>query len=106
MSKLPTNERGYIPFPHPGDTLREDYLKPLRISTATLAAALALPLARAAAIIKGRRAIDADTALRLARYFNTTAKFWLNLQNSYDLAKTAETKIDKITRAVTPRDRA
>jgi len=76
-----------IPFPHPGETIREDYLKPLKMSVDKLALELRVPATRMTDIVHGRRGITADTALRLARYFNTTPKFWLNLQASYDLAK-------------------
>jgi addiction module HigA family antidote len=55
-------------------------------------------------IVNGRRGITADTALCLARYFDTTPKFWLNLQDPYDLAKAAETKVAEIERTVLPRD--
>jgi len=92
-----------IPFPHPGETIREDYLKPLRMSVNRLALELRVPATRMAEIVHGRRGITADTALRLARYFNTTPKFWLNLQTSYDLATTAETKAEEIARTVHPR---
>jgi antitoxin HigA-1 len=76
-----------IPLPHPGETLREDFLKPLRMSVKRLALELRVPATRLTGIVHGRRGVTADTALRLARYFNTTAKFWLNLQTSYDLAR-------------------
>jgi len=69
-----------------------------------LATELSVPAERLTAVLTGRRGIDADMALRLARYFNTTARYWLNLQTSYDLAKTAETKLEKINRVVNPRD--
>jgi addiction module HigA family antidote len=77
-----------IPFPHPGETIREDYLKPLGMSVNRLAIELRVPATRMLEVVRGRRGITADTALRLARYFNTTPKFWLNLQTSYDLAVT------------------
>jgi addiction module HigA family antidote len=75
-----------IPFPHPGETIHKDFLKPLGMSVNNLAMELHIPATRMMEIIHGRRGITADTALRLARYFNTTPKFWLNLQASYDLA--------------------
>jgi antitoxin HigA-1 len=78
---------GRIPFPHPGETIREDYLKPLGMSVNKLAPELRVPATRMTEIVNGRRGIIADTALRLARYFNTTPRFWLNLQASYELAK-------------------
>jgi len=95
-----------IPFPHPGETIREDYLNPLGMSVNKLALELRVPATRMTEIINGRRGISADTALRLARYFNTTPKFWLNLQASYDLAKAAEAKLAEIERTVQPREAA
>jgi antitoxin HigA-1 len=92
-----------IPFPHPGETLREDYLKPLEMSVNRLALELRVPATRMGEIVHGRRGITADTALRLARYFNTTPQFWLNLQTSYDLAVTSETEAQEIERTVRPR---
>jgi len=76
---------------HPGEILREDYLKPLGLSGNRLAIALRVPATRITAILNGERAISADTALRLARYFpNTNARFWLNLQAAYDLDVVAD----------------
>ena len=98
--------RHRVPFPHPGETIREDYLKPLAMSVNRLALELRVPATRMAEIVHGRRGITADTALRLARYFNTTPKFWLNLQTSYDLATTAETRAEEIARSVHPREAA
>ena len=95
-----------IPFPHPGETIREDYLKPLGMSVNRLAIELRVPATRMLEVVRGRRGVTADTALRLARYFNTTPKFWLNLQTSYDLAVTAEAKKDQIARMVHPREAA
>lgn len=71
---------GRIPFLHPGETIREDYLKPLGMSVNKLALDFRVPATRIAEIVNGRLGITADTALRLARYFNTTARFRLNLQ--------------------------
>ena len=95
-----------IPFPHPGETIREDYLKPLRMSVNKLALELRVPATRMTEIVHGRRGVTADTALRLARYFNTTPKFWLNLQASYDLALTAAAKAEEIERNVHLREAA
>jgi len=64
-----------IPFPHPGETIREDYLKTLGMSVNKLALELRVPATRMTEIAHGRRSITADTALRLGRYFNTTPKF-------------------------------
>ena len=70
---------------HPGEILREDYLKPLGMNVNALARALHVPPTRLHAIVNQRRAITLDTALRLARYFGSDARSWLNLQAEYDL---------------------
>ncbi len=70
---------------HPGEILREEFMKPLGISINRLAREVAVPPGRISAIVGGKRAITADTALRLGRYFNVTPQFWLNLQSEYDL---------------------
>ncbi|MBI4661332.1 MAG: HigA family addiction module antidote protein [Verrucomicrobia bacterium] len=70
---------------HPGEILLEDFLKPLGISQYRLAHDIHVPLRRVNEIVLERRGISADTALRLARYFNTTPQFWLNLQSRYEL---------------------
>ena len=74
-----------LPPIHPGEILREDFLKPLGLSVNKLALDLHVPVTRMAEIVHERRSITPDTALRLARYFRTTARFWLNLQTAYDL---------------------
>lgn len=70
---------------HPGEILREEFLVPLGMSAHALALELRVPAPRINDIVRERRAITPDTALRLARYFGTTAQFWMNLQTSYDL---------------------
>src|SRR5690242_15107478 len=70
---------------HPGEILREEFLAPLGLSAHALAQALRVPPNRIGDILKGERAITPDTALRLGRYFGTTAEFWLNLQTMHDL---------------------
>jgi len=88
--------------PHPGETIKEDYLVPLGMSVNRLAAALGIGASRLNEIVRGRRGVTADTALRLARYFGTSAEFWLNLQSLYDL-RMAERKVRaRIEREVTP----
>ncbi|MFC7331848.1 HigA family addiction module antitoxin [Rhodocista pekingensis] len=72
---------------HPGTTLLEDYLRPLGMSAYALARAIEVPPNRISEIVKGRREITADTALRLARYFGTDAQSWLNLQTAFDLCR-------------------
>ncbi|RKT45907.1 HigA family addiction module antitoxin [Thiocapsa rosea] len=91
---------------HPGEILREDFLIPLGMSVNALAHALRVPATRLHEIVKERRAITPDTALRLARYFGGDAQSWLNLQACFDL-KTAELRLrDVIEREVEPREAA
>lgn len=87
---------------HPGEVLREDFLAPLGMSANALALALAVPATRIHEILKERRSITADTAVRLARYFGGDAASWLALQANYDL-KTLPSRAD-IARRVHPRD--
>ena len=70
---------------HPGELLLEEFLKPLGLSRNRLATALCIPSQRIGQIVKGRRSITVDTAMRLVRFFGTTPQFWLNLQQRYDL---------------------
>jgi len=70
---------------HPGDVLKYDYLQPLNMSVYALAHSLAVPRSRMNEIVQGHRAVTAETALRLARFFETSADFWLGLQAAYDL---------------------
>jgi addiction module HigA family antidote len=74
-----------LPPIHPGEILREDFMATLGISMNRLALDLHVPVTRIAEIVHQRRGITPDTALRLGRYFNTSARFWLNAQSSYDL---------------------
>ena len=74
-----------LPPIHPGEILREDFLRPLGISMNKLAMDLHVPVTRIAEIVHERRGITPDTAMRLGRYFNTSARFWLNAQAAYDL---------------------
>ncbi len=70
---------------HPGEILQEDFLEPLGISAYRLSKETFVPQTRIIEIVKGRRRITADTALRLSKYFGTSAKFWLGLQDDYDI---------------------
>ncbi len=81
-----------LPNIHPGEVLLEEFLKPMGLSQYRLANEIGVPIPRINTIIKGRRGISADTALRLAKYFGTSAKFWLGLQDDYDLEE-QETKV-------------
>lgn len=74
-----------MPPIHPGEILAEEFLEPLGISQYRLALAIGVPPRRINEIVHGKRRISADTALRLARYFGTSERFWMNLQNRYDL---------------------
>lgn len=77
--------RTKLPPVHPGEILLEEYLEPLEISQYRLAKDISVPPRRINEIVHGTRSITADTALRLARYFGTSERFWLNLQARYDL---------------------
>ncbi len=87
---------------HPGEILREEYLAPLGMSAHALAMALRVPSPRINDIVLERRAVTPDTALRLARYFGTTAQFWSNLQSSYDLKIAEKENGGKIDKEVQP----
>ena len=91
---------------HPGEILREDFLVPLGMSANALSKALNVPAPRVNDIVRERRGVSADTALRLGRYFDTSPQFWLNLQAMYDL-RVAEIAIGKrIVREVPVMERA
>ena len=77
---------------HPGEILKEEFLEPLGISAYRLAKDIFIPQTRISQILKGKRRITADTALRLQQYFVTTAKFWLGLQDDYDLEEEMQLK--------------
>ena len=89
---------------HPGEILNEDVLAPTGMSANALARELRVPVTRISEILYGRRAITADTALRLARYLGATAQFWVNLQASYDLKFAEQTLGKKIAKEIQPRD--
>ena len=98
------HERG-VPI-HPGEFLREDFLAPLGLSANALALALRVPVTRITEILRERRGITADTALRLARYFGTTPDFWMKMQMSYDLGKTSQEVLARIEIEIFPAPRA
>ncbi|OZB41957.1 MAG: addiction module antidote protein, HigA family [Alishewanella sp. 34-51-39] len=87
---------------HPGEVLREDYLEPLELSTNALAQALRVTPERINEIVREKRGITADTALRLARYFGCDAQSWLNLQTIYDLTRAEQESGEKI-KEISPR---
>ena len=101
LGDIATGERS--PSAHPGERLREDFLEPMGISVYALAKAIKVPRSRVNDIVRGRRAITADTAMRLARYLGTTAKFWVDLQAGYDLESVKQRHNDRIETEVTPR---
>ena len=86
---------------HPGEVLLEEFLKPMGISAYRLAKETFIPQTRISEIIKGKRRITADTALRLAKFFGTTAKFWLGMQDDYDLEEEKNDK-EKEINAIKP----
>jgi addiction module HigA family antidote len=92
-----------LPPIHPGEILREDFMTPLGISMNRLSLDLHVPLTRIAEIVHERRGITPDTALRLGRYFDTSARFWLNAQSSYDLEVAQDALQRTIDRDVRPR---
>ena len=87
---------------HPGEILREEFLAPLGMSAHALAMALRVPAPRVNDIVRERRAISPDTALRLSRFFGTTAQFWLNLQSSFDLKQVESEQGKIIEREIRP----
>jgi addiction module HigA family antidote len=91
--------------PHPGEVLREEFMAPLGLSANALALALRVPATRIGALVREERprAVTADTALRLARYFGTSAEFWLNLQTAYELSLAVAEVGARIEQDVRPR---
>ena len=88
---------------HPGRTILEDVVKPLGMSVNALAKELHVPATRLNDIVRGRRGVMADTALRLGRYSGTTAQFWLNLQSAYELRVAERLKGPEIKKTINPR---
>ncbi len=85
-----------LPNIHPGEILLEEFLIPMEISQYRLSKDLNIPQTRISQIIKGNRRITADTALRLSKYFGTSAKFWLGLQDDYDLEEYNNKLLDEL----------
>jgi len=88
---------------HPGEILAEEFLSPLGMSANALALSLRVPATRIGAILKGRRGVTADTALRLGRFFGTTPEFWMNLQAAHDLSRARMDVGPVIEKDVSPR---
>ena len=107
MSKLSiTTERVGTPdrvTTHPGEVLAREFLRPLGLWVDAAALALLVPATRVGAIVKGERSVSADTALRLARFFGTSAEFWSGLQAMHDLTKTKSEVGETIARDIQPR---
>jgi addiction module HigA family antidote len=91
-----------LPPIHPGEILREEFLEPMGISQYRLAKSLSVPARRINEIVHGKRAVTADTAIRLARYFGTSPQFWMNLQGRYDLDVAADRLAERIKKEVHP----
>ncbi len=89
-----------LPPIHPGEILLEEFLKPLEISQYRLAKEISVPARRINEIVLGKRAISADTALRLSRYFGLSERFWINLQTRYDLEKEKDKLQDRLEKEV------
>ena len=87
---------------HPGEVLLEDFLKPLGMSANALAKALRVPAPRINDLVRGRRGVSADTAMRLARYFGGDARSWLNLQMAHDLRVAEISNAKRVAREVSP----
>src|SRR4051795_7446525 len=92
--------RKKLPPIHPGEVLHEEFLVPFGISQYRLAKDTSVPPRRINEIVRGQRSISADTALRLARYFGTSERFWLNLQAHYDLEREKDRLGDRLNRDV------
>jgi addiction module HigA family antidote len=101
-----SKKNSLMPPVHPGEILREDLMKPLGLSVNGLARELKVPVTMISEIVNGRRALNADTALRLSRYFGNPPEFWINLQAAYDLSVTIDASSDRIEREVRPRKAA
>ena len=100
IKRVPTPNRVTT---HPGEVLSEEFLDPLGMSVNALAVALRVPATRMGAIVKGERSVSADTALRLARFFGTSAEFWMNLQAMHDLTRARRDSGKTIERDIRPR---
>lgn len=104
LSDMATGER--LPAIHPGEILREDFLKPLGVSQYRLAQKLGVPAIRISQIIHGKRSVTADTALRLARYFGGNPEWWLRLQARHDLETIRQGYGAKIEQEIRPLEEA
>ena len=92
-----------LPPIHPGEQLREEFMRPIGLTALTLAQDIDIPLPEVEEILEETRAVTGEAALRLARYFSTSPEFWLNLQRDYDLARAVIKSGDKILNTISPR---
>src|ERR1035438_3138624 len=97
------DEGAQMPPLHPGEMLREEFMKPLGLSSNALAIELRVPVTRISEIVRERRGITADTALRLARYFSMSPEFWMRLQMDFDLESAVDAEETAIREAIRPR---
>jgi antitoxin HigA-1 len=98
---MPRRKRDLPPV-HPGEILKADFLQPLDLSVNALSQAIKVPRARLNDIVRGKRGVSADTAMRLARYFGTSAQFWMNLQSHYELEMAEQVLGDRLGREIRP----
>lgn len=94
------SEQELLPPIHPGEILQEEFLEPMGISQYRLAKDIGVPPRRINEIVQGKRAVSADTALRLSRYFGLSERFWLNLQTRYDLEVEKDRLKDRLNKEV------
>ena len=94
-----------VPPIHPGEILEHEFLRPLSVSQSRLARDINVAPRRINEICLGKRAVTPDTALRLARYFGSSAEFWLNLQQRYDLERAKDATEGRLKKEIRPRDR-
>ena len=100
---METINNGMRPI-HPGEVLREEFLQPMGLTAHALAMALQVPAPRINDIVRERRAVTVDTALRMAKYFGTSAEFWMGLQTDFDMATARATMADALARIVSRED--
>jgi addiction module HigA family antidote len=95
-----SKRKNKLPPVHPGEVLREEFMKPLNLSPSAVATGLGVAPAAVSSLLRGRRGVSAELALRLARYVGTTAEFWIGLQGQYDLDVAQDEAEERIAREV------
>jgi antitoxin HigA-1 len=103
ITKRDVEDGALMPPLHPGEMLREDFMKPLGLSANALAIELRVPVTRISEIVRERRGITADTALRLAQYFNMSPEFWMRIQMDFDLESAGDAIRETIRQEIRPR---